>query len=167
MLKNKRGVGAIIAWVLLLGFTVALATMIFLWMKGQTETMSESTVEYVEGELQCQSVRINVVNTTGPICENPDVHNVGYLNIKAVVVREICTDGSATSSKEPHSINLQPKSSKTETLGEYKTTLSGFCSGGADSCLLIIGCKKIEVMPILKIGERLVGCKDRTIVVEC
>lgn len=173
---NKRGVGAIIAWVLLLGFTVALATMIFLWMQGQTETMSESTVDYVEGELQCQSVRINVIKKgvdPNP-CTSFEVQNVGYLNIDSVAVREFCTDGTAKSGN-PIKIDpaLEPKSSKTESTDGYKETVSD--KGGYGICQSISEntcpqCIKVEVMPVIKTSEttkKLTGCKDRTIVVEC
>ncbi len=173
---NKRGISPIIATVLLLGFTITLATTVFLWMQGQTETMSESTVEYAEGEMQCQNVRINVAPTgTGdpPTCEKLEVQNMGYLKIDKIVVRELCADKSAKSSSKPHGDDdgLDPKSSRTETLGTYKILLpqSGtFCYGGDNSCdPNVSGCEKIEVMPIINIGNRMVGCKDRTIVVEC
>lgn len=167
-MMSKRGISPIIATVLLLGFTVALATTVFLWMKGQTETLSESTVEYAEGELQCQNVRINVQDESGvgTKCKKLNIQNVGYLDINSVAVREFCTDGSANSSLIK--IDLKPKvikggvevSGYEKLLGESEA----FCSGGINSC---VDCKKVEVTPIIEVLNRKVGCKDKMIVTEC
>ena len=61
----KKGASAIVAWVLLLGFTIALATTIFYWTKSQATEMTEHTVEFVTGQMECQDISINVydINT--------------------------------------------------------------------------------------------------------
>jgi flagellin-like protein len=159
---NKKGISPIIATVLLLGFAISLATTVFLWMKGQTETMSESTVEYAEGEMQCQNVRINVEKTgapvppdTSPTCASLKISNKGYMTINQLAVRTFNPEGSKLYPQSPDTNYLNPQSSNCIPPCGVKTETG--CSG----------CKKVEVMPIIKIGERLVGCKDRTVVVTC
>lgn len=158
-MTDKKGVGAVIAWVLLLGFTVALATTIFLWMKSQTETLTESTVEHVEGELQCQNVRINVIKSDGSTCGRLDVSNKGYVVINQLSISSF--DGASSSilypdaEKEikPQSTNCKPENN----CGIEKNV----------NPKNITACKKIEVMPIIRISNRKVGCKDRMVVIEC
>ena len=154
-MRNKKGIGPIIAWVMLLGFTISLATLVFIWMKGQTEEMSESTIESVEGEMQCQNVRVNAVKMDA--CSSLEIQNLGFLTINELVVREFCSE-SDVNSQTYENINLEPKSSKTETSGAYKKTLET-CSG--------CSCDKVEVMPVIKVSNRKLGCEDRTVEVEC
>ncbi|MDP2907383.1 MAG: hypothetical protein Q8O03_05575 [Nanoarchaeota archaeon] len=167
---NKRGISPIIATVLLLGFTVALATTVFLWMQGQTKTMSESTVEYAEGEMQCQNVRVNVVKSDGTTCGKLDLHNKGYLKIKQLSIKSFDSTSSVGSilypTPEPSDCSL-PSSN---CLKPQSTNCKS-----EDNCGVWLNvdpqnttaCNKIEVMPIIQIQTRKVGCKDRTILVKC
>lgn len=160
---KKKGIGAIVAWVLLLGFSIALAMMVFTWATRQTETLGEGTVEFVEGEMQCQNIQINVKDETPDYpssnCSVFDIMNVGYLELDDVIVREFFIDGSVDSTDKTLSDPLQPKTSKSEEDETYKTKIDGFCPNP--------GCKKTEFMPVIKISNRKVGCKDRSIVVKC
>lgn len=153
---KKRGISPIIATVLLLGFAVALATTVFLWMQGQTETMSQSTVEYAEGEMQCENVRINVLKTGDPAtCGTLKVSNKGYMTVNQLAVRAFNPEDSELYPENPDDDYLRPQSSTcTPPCGEVIVT---GCSG----------CTKIEVMPIIQIQTRQVGCKDKVIMVDC
>ena len=167
-MTDKKGIGAVIAWVLLLGFTVALATTIFLWMKGQTETMSESTIEFAEGEMQCQNVRINVVNVGSKL----NVHNVGYLTINQLSIRTIGELGEDSKSKlEPDpapDCELNPDDClKPQTSGTQCQPPSCGVISDIEGNLTAPVCTQIEVMPIIKIKTRMVGCKDRKVVIKC
>jgi len=158
-MMKKRGISPIIATVLLLGFAVALATTVFLWMSGQTETMSKSTVEYAEGEMQCQNVRINLVKSDDISCANLDVSNKGYITINQLAIRAFNPEGSSLYlDTGPEDNFLQPQSSECKPPGcGIKKNVPTPCSS----------CKKLEVMPIINIGDRQVGCKDRAVVIEC
>ena len=166
-MNDKRGVSPIIATVLLLGFAVALATTVFLWMQGQTKTMSESTVEYVEGEMQCQHVRINVIKSDGATCGKLDIHNKGYLKIKQLSIRSF--DGTSSSILYPDPEPSDCSLPSSNCLKPQSTNCK------PDNCGVwlnvdpknITACTKIEVMPIIQIQTRKVGCKDRTILVKC
>lgn len=157
-MDSKRGISPIIATVLLLGFSVALATTIFLWMSGHTEKMSESTVEYVEGEMQCQNIRMNVKEDLEG-CQKITIMNLGYLNIEKVAIRMFPLAGDPTGvTKDLKSgSGLEPKSSQTEE-GDYQDQVTSLCSGK---------CSKTEIMPIIKISEKLSGCKDKALVLKC
>jgi len=151
---NKRGISPIIATVLLLGFAIALATTVFLWMHGQTKTMSKSTVEYVEGEMQCQNIRINLLKTDGKTCNNLDVSNKGYLVINQLSIKVFPNTGD---SPELQNVDLSPQSNQCQPTPCGITTKATHCGD----------CEKVEVMPIITIGERLVGCKDKILAMKC
>ncbi|MDP2908396.1 MAG: hypothetical protein Q8N77_01180 [Nanoarchaeota archaeon] len=147
---KKKGASAVVAWVLLLGFSIGLATTIFLWTTRQTEEMSESAVRFVEGGMQCDNVMINVAKT--PVtCTPLIITNTRYLNIEKILLRQIsnpapnpiyCQGGEKFKVKDP----AMPCPETTEPTG---------WTG------------KIEVMPLIKIDNDLVACKNKAITVEC
>lgn len=159
---NKRGISPIIATVLLLGFTIALATTVFLWMSGQTKTLSESTVEYAEGEMQCQNVRINVLKHDGSTCKTLDVSNKGYITIKQLAIRTFVGNTPSILYPESSEMKLKPQSSNCGP-----GTVEPNCGVVNIDPKNTTACEKTEVTPIITVGNRKVGCKDKTIVIKC
>ncbi len=141
MIKDKKGAGEIIAWILLLGFSISLAVLIFNWSRTQTEELTESTVSFVEGKLECQEIAINVV--TNEDCTSITITNKGKLNIDQLAIRTFRQEYENTLFEKNL---LAPKQSKT---------------------LDILQSNKIEVIPIVKINEKLVGCNEKRILHEC
>ena len=139
--KNKKGIGPIIAWILLLGFSISLAVMIFNWTRTQTEDLTESTINYVEGKLECQEVSINVV--TNVECTEITINNRGKLNIEQFAIRVFREDEKTLISEDL----LDPKDSKTLPP--------------------IIQFNKLQVIPIIEVNDKLVGCIEKRISHEC
>src|SRR3989339_1452920 len=80
MKENRKGMAQIIGWVLLVIFTVSIAAFITTWAKNQATTLSEDTVEYVEGRMDCQQVRL--ANLSHNCAANTvELINPGTLNI--------------------------------------------------------------------------------------
>lgn len=130
----KRGASAIVAWVLLLGFTLALATGVFYWTKTQAEDMTESTINYVAGEMECQDISLNVIKDGN----NLQITNKGYFTVDKIAIR-------TSSTSEIIDIALRPK--ETIPILPSIDIISGF-----------------EVIPIiLTENDQEVGCKDKTI----
>ena len=148
-MKDKKGAGAIVAWVLLMGFAIGLATTVFIWMTRETEEMSESAIKYVEGGLKCENVMINVVKDENCVLT---VTNNRYLDIEKVLIRSLdnpsptpvyCADGAEL---------------KVQREGEDNSIVCEELEGGSG---------KIEVMPMVIINEELVACKNKVITIEC
>ena len=55
----KKGQGAIIAWVLLIGLSVSLAVVVSTWTRQQAEQTAEGIVSGTEVDLRCASVSFN------------------------------------------------------------------------------------------------------------
>lgn len=148
-MKNKKGAGTVIAWVLLLGFSIGLATTVFLWSTRQTEELSEHAVKFVEGGMQCDSVGINVAceKNLDNTCKKLTVSNTRYLNIERILLRGLDS--------------LQ----------------KDYCQGGAQlkiqqqqppmDCDVDGWYGKIEVMPLVKVNGGLVGCKNKAVTIQC
>lgn len=67
---KKRGISPLIATVLLIGFTIALASIIFSWISSFTEERAGKTAEIVKSEVSCAtSIEIGVekacIDSTG------------------------------------------------------------------------------------------------------
>jgi len=161
---GKKGVHMAVAWVLLLGFTIALATTVFLWTTKQTESYTDSTVRFVESGMQCENVKINAVkNEDPPTCSNISVSNTGYVSLSRVIVREICIGGDIKS-KAPIEFSplLNPKTEGVDK-SNYTQTIKTFCSGG-EGCP---SCDKLEVMPLVEINKELTACKNKAVIIQC
>lgn len=60
LFKSKKGLSEIIAYVLILGLTVALGAMITVWYQSTTQKQTSGIIDPVEGTSQCQDVNVNV-----------------------------------------------------------------------------------------------------------
>lgn len=54
--RDKKGISPLIATVLVIGFTIALALVIFSWGKTFTETLTKGTGEKAEQQLDCSDL---------------------------------------------------------------------------------------------------------------
>ena len=136
---NKKAAGEIIAWVLLLGFAISLAIGVYSWSRTHTEELTESTVTFVEGKLECAEININVKKQ--PDCSSLNISNKGMFNIDKISIASL--DGSKSALIDA---NLIPLKSKAFTYQQ-----------GSD----------IEVMPIIILDNKNIGCIEKKIIVGC
>ena len=80
-LNNRKGVSLIISYVILIGFSISLAIMVSMWMKGQSEEVVESWETY-DCDIDCQDVFLSVCYGDGL-----SVTNRGNFNIKALRIQ--------------------------------------------------------------------------------
>lgn len=137
---SKKGI-AVIGWVLLVLFTVAAAMTVINWAKSHGKMLTEETVSYVEGRIDCQQVRIANISHTCAALSEVELKNIGTLNIDKVSAR---TDGKSSEIKD-----LELKAQ-----GEAKKlTTANF--------------KTLTVIPILEKDGELIGCKEKSVTVRC
>jgi len=148
---SKKGASPAIAWVLVLGLTIGIATTTFFFLSQQADDLTEKAVTYGEGGLQCESVMVNVAVQNLAEC-NLSVVNRGYVNIDQLVIRQ--TDDKGLNSTVYKDKILEPKSEgKDEAL--YKAVIqTGFCGN-------------VTVMPIISVRDQLSGCSNRVLEVDC
>tara|TARA_Y100000310_G_scaffold302635_1_gene340224 strand:+ start:60311 stop:60739 length:429 start_codon:yes stop_codon:yes gene_type:complete len=140
---TKKGISIIIGWILLLGFTITLALLVFSWSKSQAESLSEETATFVEGRLECTEIAINVVPNDD--CSSINVNNRGKLNIDQLVILTFV--GTDYDSKIEYKEIIAPKETKTLNLQKSHN--------------------KLEIVPSVKINNKLIPCNENRIVNEC
>ena len=84
---KKRGMSELVSYVLLIGLSVMLATIVTMWYRSQSESFQESIYERTEADIRCNDVSINVKLN----CAQPkfNVTNRGYHAISKVIQRQV------------------------------------------------------------------------------
>lgn len=132
---NKKGVSPLIAWVLILGFSITLAGIVTNWYMKSAEQMTESTITTLEGGMECNEVSINVAYTyKDPNCWLK-ISNTGKFQIDSVKINTVTKD-----------YGKNPK--------EYKNFTQADLPG------ILCTETKLTVNPILKRGDGTVSCPN-------
>ena len=139
---GRKGVSPLIAFVLLIGFTVALGSVVIIWMKEQAQSSVDIIVEDVETDLSCGDVSFNAhfVPSAAGNCTEINITNKGVRRIKDVTVRyEIGT-------KENFNVEIMPGETK-----NLKISKDG----------------DIDIIPVIVSGEKKIGCSSRKVSLIC
>jgi len=159
MLNEKRGASLVISWVLLLGLAIGLGMAVFSWSKIQTEKQLESTINYVEGSMDCEQVSIGasiVVRCLNNEMRWVNVTNTGKLKIDAIVLRSLDAGKEAKYLVEPPKYNfpLMPFS-QSSIMGVYYLVGTG------------VGIGTLEIIPLIKKENTYFACNEKKLVVQC
>lgn len=141
---KKKGISLLISWVLLVGFVVALAVFVTMWSRQQAERNIGEVIEMIEGDARCNDVSLNAeVN-----CAEKKVNlvNRGYFTIYKLVIRIYKIDGDVGSDNKDN-LKIEYGDSYTYNFPEEF--------------------ERLEIVPVIKIDDKFVGCSDRKAVVEC
>lgn len=90
---NKKGISPLIATVLLIGFTVALAAVIMTWGGGFVRDMTRSTEQSTQSALKCTQLDFKIQKAG---CNGLTIENKGSVDIKSFVFRVYDTNGVVT-----------------------------------------------------------------------
>lgn len=142
MINVKKGDSSIIAWVLLLGIAISTATAVFFWLQQQTETHTQKTTEYIEGNIACKEIIINAIPDSN--CENIEIRNRGMLNIAKVKIRLYKNNNEVEVIENGQ---IPPKQSININIGNNN--------------------QKVEIVPLINITKNLAICNERSLFVEC
>lgn len=107
----KKGVSVIISWVLLVGLTVAIGTMVSIWIRTTTEKTVQEQIEQVD--LKCDDIGFNVKNNSECVYGSVSfaVNNRGSFTIHDFIIR---VDGEVTRNglNTPDKLNILPDQSQ-------------------------------------------------------
>ena len=141
MIRSKRGVGDVIAWVLLIGLSISLATIVTIWMKQTTTKTAEFIINDVEGDVRCADVSMKAfVVQPSPACTDINISNTGYLKIIKVTARH-------QFGTQEFQVDLLPQTDS-KVLNMHIPT-------------------KVEIIPVIEVGKGLLGCADRKLTLVC
>ncbi|MEK6839690.1 MAG: hypothetical protein AABX72_02010 [Nanoarchaeota archaeon] len=140
-MQSKRGIGEIVGWVLLIGLSVAIATMVTVWTKQQASKTTEFIIEDIEGDIQCADTAFKAFIVTPP-CTDINVSNTGYHKIVKFSLRH-------QFGTQEFPVDLLPQT---------------------DSKVLNMNLpspSKVDIIPVIQSSKGLIGCADRKLVITC
>lgn len=145
---KKRGISPLIATVLLVGLTVSVVTVIFIFGKEKFEDTSSGLSEEVAATSLCNDIDFRVHNYSCPADKLIDLTILNMVDIEINGFRVINDTG----------LNV-----------ESSQLLSSFGSIKIDVSIHNIGSGELKVVPLVREGEVLKGCgnKIQTIKISC
>mgnify|MGYP001619209352 CR=1 FL=1 len=146
---NKRGQSEFVAYVLLIGMAVGLATIVGVWMFGNSERVSDNIVRQSQISEKCDQISIAVfADKSG--CPNTipnkiNLSNKGNFIIERVNIINLADNKNCFSNVNDGLINLKPGASVlTKTLNN---------------------CNTATILPLVNILENeIVGCSEKKLV---
>ncbi|MDP2908398.1 MAG: hypothetical protein Q8N77_01190 [Nanoarchaeota archaeon] len=147
---KKRGISPLIATVLILGFTVALAAIIMTWGTGFTKRMQEQTEETANVQITCAT---DVVFDVKSACEDPVTGGTYKLTI--------ANNGNKKIDK--FQIRFYKAADDVKTV-EYTFGGNGIEAFGIESesktsgYLVADEVKQIEAIPVITVSNKLITC---------
>ncbi len=94
-MNNKKGISPLIATVLLIGATIALAALVMVWSQNLFKTTTERTKEGIEAEMICTEVQFRVDSAIGTSTPSTlRITNNGDQDIKTFIARVYDDEGN-------------------------------------------------------------------------
>jgi flagellin-like protein len=147
---EKRGISPLIATVILIGFVIAVAAVIFFWGKSYIVETAQKEGALSETKLKCNDVKFEVLSDATEIFSgNLELENKGGVEISGFKVRSENIAGGAT---------LMDLSGKEAILALYGTAMFSLDSTGIDTS------SAFDIIPMLKPegrGAQLIPCSDK------
>lgn len=140
----------IISFVLLIGIAVTISSLAIIWTKNLAKKQIETTVQFVETGLECDSIYMNVKALQAAECPSAiecfNVSNNGFKTVQRLVIRYTKNDESTNNSDFKEEI--RPNTAKT-----------------LNTAVSFIDIKAVEFIPVVYAGNKYVGCIGKKIIV--
>lgn len=140
----KKGQGNIIAWVLLVGFTISLAVLVGRWSLGQAGQATESIVGIGEADIRCESAAIGFDKC---ISYDGNVYTFNIKNKGSLKIWKVRYSGCGGDSKD-YSFGSQSNLGLNEISGDIG------CQATAE---------EVSFVPFIKIEEKFIACSAKGI----
>ena len=153
MIKSKKGISPLIATVLILGFTVALAAVIMIWGTKFTKDIQENTGETATANIACaQDLVMNIQS----VCEDKDIEG----HFKITIANNGNADIDTIKGRFYSGSNIGTKDISDDFLPIY--------SLGAKivEVSTISNVVKIELIPSINVNGKNVSCSSNMAVYE-
>ncbi|MFH0752746.1 MAG: archaellin/type IV pilin N-terminal domain-containing protein [archaeon] len=154
MVMNKRGISPLIATVLIIGFTVALAAVIMVWGQGFIKDMQQKTESGADVQLVCaQDVAVELSNACLDIdgTVKVTVKNDGSKDIKTLTLR---TYVSASEIGSDILANAEPADPVITAFGLETINQAPTLPAGVLAAAVV----QVEVIPVVEIEGKEVPC---------
>lgn len=155
MFWKKRGISPLIATVLIIGFTVALAAVIMVWGQGFIKGMQEKTETGANTQLVCaQDVVMQVSNVCRdtPSTLKVTIKNDGNKALRKIVLRAYETDSSIGTA------NLAPILPAIETIDAFGVKTFNQAAASFAPFATTANVRQVEAIPIVSIEGKDTQC---------
>ena len=146
---EKRGISPLIATVILVGFVIAIAAVIFFWGKSYIVETAQKEGALSELKLKCNGVKFEVLSDANTIGSgNIELENKGNVEISGFNIRSESVGGA---------VPLEFSDGKPAKLAQFETQM--FSLGTA-----ISGSREFDIIPMLKPegrGAQSIPCSDK------
>ncbi len=148
-MRHKKGISPLIATVLILGFTVALAAIIMVWGQRFTQGMQEQTQETANTQIICATevaFKIkDVCVSSNPAGYKVVIQNDGKMKIERLVVRFYEAPDKMQANSQMFSTNgIEAFAVNNEVFNPTQLTANSV--------------KLVEAMPVIKVSGKEVTC---------
>ena len=151
---RKKGVSLWISYVLLIGFVVALAAFVYVWMTGYTTKSVADVKERVFNNELCDSIGVSVVGCSSTSTSQNlyiNVTNRGDLRITGLVFRFLQLSGTAVQNIFAVEVDRVIKPQDTKIFNATQLNLTWIVNNET----------KVEVVPETEKDSILVVCNDK------
>ena len=158
--KNKKGLGALVTFVLLVAFTIALTSAVFIYEKEKVKELVESSINFGSASIECNDVAINYFECTNPnpVCHVP-IKNTGRISIDALVFRDM------SGGKVEYGIQTGDSAFFPMKPRDWVEPCIE-CRGKGNIDTEKSNGKKIEVVPVISISGKFYACDQKVIVLD-
>ncbi len=131
-------------YILAMAVFVSLAVTITIYAKHRTESLSESTTQYIEAKEQCKQVFIDADCSASQV----NIENKGMLNIDKLIVRKFKKNG------EVYVFDSDLESDQVQVQKSISLNINP-------------DIKRIELLPIINVESKQAACNTKKLVVDC
>ena len=152
MIKSKKGISPLIATVLLIGFTVALAAIVMTWGTKFTRDVQKTTSESATSNVACaQDVMLSIIG----VCQDKTADPSGK-TYKIVVSNEGKTDITALNIRLYKSSTDVDSAVSNEQIAKFatKSILAATTTAGYEGQI-----RRADIIPTIKIGGDTITCQ--------
>ncbi|MBI4447481.1 hypothetical protein HY643_00725 [Candidatus Woesearchaeota archaeon] len=141
---TKKGT-SYLEWVLLLGLMVALTAMALTWTTSFGKKELGSNIDFISGKMECESIKLS--KESGDCSNLPPIKikNRGSLNIDQLAIRKYSPTGEVA----------------------LEVDEQGLIVNEEKPLNIANPLEKIEIIPVIISGSKLIGCQEKKITINC
>ncbi|MEK6878980.1 MAG: archaellin/type IV pilin N-terminal domain-containing protein [Nanoarchaeota archaeon] len=160
---NKRGISPLIATVLLIGFTVALAAVVITWGTGFVQKVTTGTEERTNKAIICTSdlnfeiTKVTCKTSGATPTSTVILDNKGSIDVKGLALRFFSSAGDSTGVTN---IDTGAPSATTATLKAFEVKTLTLYPGTTPQVVIPAGSIKLEAIATVQIDGQNVTCSE-------
>ena len=151
MTRKKKGAEAIVVWVLLIGFVIALTTAVFIFEKQKAKELGERAVISGLAKLECNDVAVNNPSCTGASGCVIIVANAGRRSLAGFILRD------QNGNKAEFGFHVTPETA------DFPMKPGIILQSNPNERARLDLETKIEIVPLIIVSNKIYACNEKII----